>query len=204
VAPPSGVPQQRTSYNWSGYVVIGGPFTEANGTFTVSGLGPGTPQPEVMSEWVGIDGQAGTGGYLDLIQAGVMQSMNPRHGVTANPNGPYDPDKFYVCPWTFFIEKRPGIAGTGAATDCECRRLGFRGDPATERIRVGDLYDGHHDRADLVERGPVLRRPRGIQLNGLSRTRAKLVSRAGLRETTSPGNAPCPPIHLPSRSTGWV
>jgi Peptidase A4 family len=110
-APPSAFPQPRTSNNWSGYVVTGGPFTEANGTFTVSGLEPGAPQLDAMSEWVGIDGQAGTGGYQDLIQAGVLQSMEPCDGVATNPNGPYNPDKFYICPWTFFIENGQGLQG---------------------------------------------------------------------------------------------
>jgi hypothetical protein len=59
-----------------------------------------------MAEWVGIDGWGGTGSASanDLIQAGVLESMDPCDGASTNANGPYNPDEFWVCPWTTFIE----------------------------------------------------------------------------------------------------
>lgn len=65
------------SVNWSGYTLNGGPFTSASGTFTVPSLTTTSPNAEV-AEWVGIDGATNQ----DLIQAGVLESYNPRFGTT--------------------------------------------------------------------------------------------------------------------------
>ena len=111
--------QQFTSDNWSGYAVSGGPYTAVSGTFTLSTLTDGTPATGDMVEWVGIDGWGGTGGASanDLIQAGVLESMDPCEGASTNANGPYNADEFWICPWTTFIEDGqltegpiPGIA----------------------------------------------------------------------------------------------
>ncbi len=96
--------QQQTDSNWSGYAVTGGPYTSVSGTFTLSTLTDGTPPSGLMDEWVGIDGLAGSPGYPDLIQAGIMESMLPCEGSTTEPNGAYNPDEFWMCPWTTFIE----------------------------------------------------------------------------------------------------
>jgi hypothetical protein len=103
---PGPAVQQFTSENWSGYVAGGGPYTSVSGTFTLSTLSDGTPATGAMVEWVGIDGWGGTGGASanDLIQAGVLESMDPCQGASTNANGPYNPDEFWVCPWTTFIE----------------------------------------------------------------------------------------------------
>ncbi len=75
-APPalSQVPfSQGQSQNWSGYVATAGPYTGAAGTFTVPSLSPGTPDQDMMSEWVGIDGSENS----SLIQAGVTEVPEP-------------------------------------------------------------------------------------------------------------------------------
>jgi hypothetical protein len=76
-------------------------------------LTTGTPAEESLAEWVGIDGQAGTSGATDLIQAGVFQSMVPCQGSSTpvSTESDYNPNAFYICPWTFFIEN--GSAGQG-------------------------------------------------------------------------------------------
>ena len=91
----------ETSPNWSGYVDIGGTFTAIKGSFNASQLIDGTQASDVMAEWVGIDG--GTSASQDLIQAGIMESMEPCNGTAINPNGSYSPNSFHICPWTFFI-----------------------------------------------------------------------------------------------------
>ena len=91
----------ETSPNWSGYVDIGGPFTAIKGSFNASQLIDGTQASDVMAEWVGIDG--GTSASQDLIQAGIMESMEPCNGTAINSNGSYTPNSFHICPWTFFI-----------------------------------------------------------------------------------------------------
>ncbi len=62
--------EQSTSANWSGYALIGGPFTSVSGTFTVPSLGSDATCSTDESEWVGIDGVQNT----DLIQAGVQET----------------------------------------------------------------------------------------------------------------------------------
>ena len=74
----------KISTNWSGYVAGTGPFTEANGTFTVPNLETGTPTSDSLAEWVGIDGS----GNSSLIQAGIQESIDP-----SNPN------RFTIQPW---------------------------------------------------------------------------------------------------------
>jgi hypothetical protein len=61
------------SNNWSGYSVVGGPFTVAAGTFTVPSLSA-SPTTATTSEWVGVDG--GPGQRSSLIQAGVTESYD--------------------------------------------------------------------------------------------------------------------------------
>ena len=103
---------QGPSDNWSGYVAAGGgPYTVVAGTFTVSSLTTGTPAGDAMDEWVGIDGMGGTSGASDLIQAGIMESMVPCSGTGQDLSGPYNPDEFYICPWSFFIENGQGSEG---------------------------------------------------------------------------------------------
>lgn len=97
--------------NWSGYAVTGGPYDQAGGTFTVPRLSAGTPATEVMSEWVGTDGIPATSGATDLLQAGVMESMEECQGASTNPATVYNPDVFYICPWTFVIENGRDIEG---------------------------------------------------------------------------------------------
>jgi hypothetical protein len=101
---PGSPPQQQTSSNWAGYGVSGGSYTSVEGTFTVTALATGSPSSGVISEWVGIDGLSGSSGVQDLIQAGVQESMLPCSGSTTYSNGSYSPDRFYICPWTFFIK----------------------------------------------------------------------------------------------------
>ena len=101
---PGSPPQQQTSSNWAGYGVSGGSYTSVEGTFTVTALATGSASSGVISEWVGIDGLTGSSGVQDLIQAGVQESMLQCSGPSTYSNGSYSPDRFYICPWTFFIK----------------------------------------------------------------------------------------------------
>ncbi len=72
-ATPASVRVAKTkSANWSGYEVLGGPYSVITGTFTVPGMSVGTPVGEQASEWMGV-GQGAT----SLIQAGVDEYPNP-------------------------------------------------------------------------------------------------------------------------------
>ena len=73
------------SDNWSGYVLGNGPFTLAQGTFTVPSLVEGTPEGEETAEWVGI---GGVGSNTQLIQAGVSETPDSR-----------TPNAIFVFPW---------------------------------------------------------------------------------------------------------
>ncbi len=75
---------QGQSQNWSGYVATAGPYTAVTGTFNVPSLSPGTPDQDMVSEWVGIDGSDNG----SLIQAGVTEVPEP-----------YDSGVFDVFAW---------------------------------------------------------------------------------------------------------
>jgi Peptidase A4 family len=77
------------STNWSGYDVQGGPFTYANGTFTVPALTTEATCGEDTSEWVGVDGRTNTA----LLQAGVDESDEDVNG-NCLPVG-----EFAIIPW---------------------------------------------------------------------------------------------------------
>ena len=82
--------QGATSTNWSGFAVLGGTYTSAQGTFTVPALTASATCNEELSEWVGIDGYNNS----ELIQAGIGESMV----------GPYDNQRctagqYYVWGW---------------------------------------------------------------------------------------------------------
>jgi hypothetical protein len=68
--PSLAAPQPGMSNNWSGYIVTGGPFTAAAGTFNVPNVTAGTSDTDT-SQWVGIDGVDNS----NLIQAGVDESV---------------------------------------------------------------------------------------------------------------------------------
>lgn len=84
--------------NWAGYVVTGGPFQSAAGSFNVPEVGTASATSS-MDIWVGIDGFASRS---DLIQAGVMVSGSPCRGASrlmgAGTSG------VYACPWTFVVQ----------------------------------------------------------------------------------------------------
>jgi probable HAF family extracellular repeat protein len=65
-----------TSRNWSGYEVANGPYTSAQGTWTVPAVHyapyAGSPDVEVSSTWVGIGGQSPD---TTLIQLGTQQQV---------------------------------------------------------------------------------------------------------------------------------
>jgi hypothetical protein len=61
--------------NWSGYVLTGGPYTAAEGTWTVPAVSyvpyAGSPPIEMSSTWIGIDGY----GESQLIQLGTEEDV---------------------------------------------------------------------------------------------------------------------------------
>jgi len=66
-----------TSYNWAGYSFSGGPFTGAEGTFTVAVPTSAATCSELMNESVGIDGVTNS----DILRAGVsLSQLNPSTG----------------------------------------------------------------------------------------------------------------------------
>jgi hypothetical protein len=69
-APPVSAPSVGASNNWSGYDVIGGPFTAVAATFNVPDV-PVTSTDTDTSEWIGIDGVSNA----NLIQAGVGETV---------------------------------------------------------------------------------------------------------------------------------
>jgi hypothetical protein len=78
VVPTASPPDVVEQTNWSGYSVLGGPFTAVTGTFNVPDLHP-TPALAFTSEWVGIDGAVND----SLIQAGVDEIYDPATRSTA-------------------------------------------------------------------------------------------------------------------------
>ena len=174
---PNQYVQQQTSPNWSGYVMTGGqPYTGVSGTFTVSSLVQGTPASDSMDEWVGIDGMYGTAGANDLIQAGIMESMLPCSG-TATVGSTYNPDAFYICPWTFFIEDgqmsegptpaltlRPGnevtiTIGQVGNSYCpsgttECWGIEVEDDTTSDVFIVDQPYNGSGSSAEWIVEAP--------------------------------------------------
>jgi hypothetical protein len=81
--------QGRLSSNWSGYAITAGPYTSAQGTFTVPSLSSSATCNEEMSEWVGIDGWSNQ----DLIQAGIGESLKDPAGAGCTTG------TFYVWAW---------------------------------------------------------------------------------------------------------
>ena len=67
---PSSTVPSSLSTNWSGYVLTGGPYTGATGTFTVPSLSSAS-QDGTTSEWVGIDGTSSSN--PSIIQAGITE-----------------------------------------------------------------------------------------------------------------------------------
>lgn len=95
----------NASDNWSGYALGGSNFTSVSGTFTAGTLTQGVSSSALMDEWVGIDGDGPNGtNNNDLIQAGIMESVVPCEGAETFPYESYNPNDFYICPWTFLIE----------------------------------------------------------------------------------------------------
>jgi len=75
VVPTASPPQPAYQDAWSGYSVLGGPFTAVSGTFNVPNLNP-APAFARTSDWVGIDGAFND----SLIQAGVDETYDPATG----------------------------------------------------------------------------------------------------------------------------
>jgi hypothetical protein len=91
---PSPTIDQSTSANWSGYALLGGPFTTVSGTFTVPHLGSDATCSTDESQWVGIDGVQNS----DLVQAGIEETETPNGGQCAlnqSPPAPPITDAWY-------------------------------------------------------------------------------------------------------------
>jgi Peptidase A4 family len=67
------LPPGRSSTNWSGYVLSGGPFSAVTGTFTVPSIEAAEVDTRV-AEWVGLDGASPSD--TALIQAGVQEDYD--------------------------------------------------------------------------------------------------------------------------------
>ena len=67
-----GIPTVGSS-NWSGYVLTGGPFTGASGTFNVPRV-LASPTDTALGEWVGLDGA--TPSDPSIIQAGIGENYS--------------------------------------------------------------------------------------------------------------------------------
>lgn len=78
------IPSVVESENWSGYVIQGGPFLAATGTFSVTQLVQGDQPSEGFAEWVGVGGF----GSNDLIQAGIDEFVDPSN-----------PSEYEIQPW---------------------------------------------------------------------------------------------------------
>jgi hypothetical protein len=61
--------------------------------------------------------------------------MDPCTGLVTDLNGPYNPDKFWMCPWTLFVEN--GQATAGPIPDV----LLHEGDSVTVEIRQQSVAD---------------------------------------------------------------
>lgn len=98
-APPGPPVVRFQSPNWSGYVVKGGPFTSAGGTFNVTYETSGANCDDRLSEWVGLDGDSGTSGAATLVQAGVDESeVDPATGQCS-------PGQFHTWAWWETVPK---------------------------------------------------------------------------------------------------
>lgn len=73
---PSVPLNKSQSGNWSGYAAMGGPYSEASGTFTVPAPQVGQVLGTHVAEWVGLDGTSSQN--ANLIQAGIDEYPNPR------------------------------------------------------------------------------------------------------------------------------
>jgi hypothetical protein len=88
------------SANWSGYEVLGGPYSVIAGDFTVPGMSVGTPVGEQTSEWMGV-GQGAT----SLIQAGVERITLVQQRDAVATSSSLDGDEFrvaYTGPTAFY------------------------------------------------------------------------------------------------------
>jgi hypothetical protein len=118
----------QKSSNWSGYAVAGGPFTIAQGTFTVPVLTSDATCNEAVSDWVGIDGENASNlpTDTDLIQAGIGESMtNPETGACTA-------DEFWFWAWWEILP----AAATPVAISMN------PGDSVT--VTIGVLDDGNY------------------------------------------------------------
>jgi Peptidase A4 family len=66
------VVHSRTSTNWTGYVLRGGPYTAVTGTFQLPLIYSSSGCRETYAEWVGVDGV----GSRELLQAGISEEMS--------------------------------------------------------------------------------------------------------------------------------
>jgi len=158
---------ETNSDNWSGYGALGGPYTDVSATFTVPFLTTAAQCDEELSNWVGIDGMAGTPGASELIQAGVNESPSSLQ------NGQCTSGTFYTAVWweilpasetliTNWDDGSPAIVKAGDQMTIAIWEVGT----ATWDIRVSDdttgegyttqqSYDGPGSSAEWIVEAPV-------------------------------------------------
>ncbi len=133
--------------NWSGYVYSGGPFTEANGTFTVPYLTTAATCGSTLANWVGIDGVSPD---ENLIQAGVDESdTNPSTGACT-------PGSFYIWAWWEIVPalSTPELQVTVHAGDSVTVAI-WQYSPGMWAMQVTDNTDGQSFIVEQPYNGPL-------------------------------------------------
>jgi Peptidase A4 family len=153
-ADTGGPVEERTSRNWSGYALKGGPYTAVTGTFQLPLIFSTSACRDTYSQWVGIDGV----GNQDLLQAGISEQMSNVWGVcTRHPQvwawwetlpGPEAP--FVTLP------VRPGqsVTVTIAEVFTGWWFVGVFNNSTGREISTQVLYNGPHSSAEWVVEAP--------------------------------------------------
>lgn len=140
--------EQSQSANWSGYALLGGPFTSAVGTFTVPNLGSDATCSTDESQWVGIDGvQDG-----DLIQAGVEEAGTSDGTCGANQS----PQKFFFGAWYEVLPSDPSeIPLSMAITPGDSVTVSISSLSSGWQISVDDQTSGATQSVTAAYNGPA-------------------------------------------------
>jgi Peptidase A4 family len=146
--------QQRASRNWSGYVLMGGPYTAVTGTFQVPLVFATAGCRDRLSEWVGVGGV----GNQDLLQAGISEQMSNVGGACTRH--PHVWAWWEVLPWpadpfvTLAVQPGQWVTVTIADIFGSWWFVGMFNDSTDQRISTEGLYGGPHSSAEWVVEAP--------------------------------------------------
>jgi peptidase A4-like protein len=195
--PPTRIPGQDVSQNWSGYAATGGNFTAVSGSWTVPQFAPSS-QAGADATWVGIGGV----NTRDLIQAGTQQTVSGSGSTQYQAWVETLPQASHPVPLTVNPGDTVSVAITQSPQAQDQWQVAFINNTTGQTFQVTEHYTSSLSSAEWIEEAPSAARGRQLPLDNFGSINFSQGSTVKDGQTVSIADAGAQPITMQARGTG--